>query len=310
MTSLLSLFLDNLLPILLAAGAGYLITRWRNVDPRDLSLVTFNIFSPCLIFNILTHNQLGNGEMVKMVSFGFLVILIVGLIAWAGGRLLKLDRKMQAALLITTMFMNAGNYGLPLARFVFGEQALAYASLYFVSMVMLSYTLGVVIVSMGSMSLTKSLLNLTKIPTIYALVFALLLIETGRQLPLPLDRVIGLLGDAAIPMMLILLGIQLQRVSWRGAFKPVVLATVIKLVVSPLVAIGINLVLWDAGGGPTGRNLAIRNANSSDDDRIGDRVRYGAHFCHGRRLCRNYTECIYTDAAVGLPWRLTWVPAC
>jgi len=240
LTSLLSLFLDNLLPIFIAAGVGYLITRWRKIDPRDLSLVTFNIFSPCLIFNILTHNELGNGEIIQMIGFGFLVMFLVGLVAWVGGRLLKLDRKMQAALLVTTMFMNAGNYGLPLAQFVFGDQALAYASLYFVSMVMLSYTLGVVIVSMGSMSLPRALLNLTKVPTIYALVFALLILETGWRLPLPLDRVIGLLGDASIPMMLILLGIQLQQVSWSRAFKPIVLATTIKLIVGPLVAIGLN----------------------------------------------------------------------
>jgi malate permease and related proteins len=242
LSSLLSLFLDNLLPILLAAATGYFITHWRKVDPHDLSLVTFNIFSPCLIFNILTHNELGNGEILQMIGFGFLVMILVGLVAWAGGRLLKLDRKMQAALLITTMFMNAGNYGMPLAQFVFGDQGLAYASLYFVSMVMLSYTVGVLIVSMGSMSLPRSLLNLAKVPTIYALVLALLSVETGWRLPLPLDRVIGLLGDAAIPMMLIILGVQLQQVHWSGAFKPVVLATSIKLVIAPLIAIGVNMI--------------------------------------------------------------------
>lgn len=241
MTSLLSLFLDNLLPILLAAGAGYLITRWRKVDPRDLSFVTFNIFSPCLIFNLLTHNELDNGEIFHMVGFGFLVMFLVGLITWVGGRLLKLERKMQAALLVTTMFMNAGNFGLPLAQFSFGERGLAYASVYFVSMVMLSYTVGVVIVSMGSMSLPKALLNLAKIPTIYALVLALLMLQTGWQVPLPLDRAVGILGDAAIPMMLILLGIQLQYVSWSGALKPIVLATTVRLVIGPLIAIGVNL---------------------------------------------------------------------
>jgi predicted permease len=242
LTSLLTLFLDNLLPILLAAAAGYFITHWRKIESRDLSLITFNILSPCLIFNILTHSELGNGEIVQMVGFGFLVMLLVGLVTWVAGRLLKLDRKMQAALLISTMFMNAGNYGMPLAQFVFGDQGLAYASLYFASMVMLSYTLGVVIVSMGSMSLPRALLNLARVPTIYALVLALVLVETGWRLPLPLDRVIGLLADAAIPMMLIILGIQLHQVSWRGAFKPIVLATTIKLVIGPLIAIGINWI--------------------------------------------------------------------
>ncbi len=242
MASLLTLFLDNLLPILLAAATGYFLTHWRKIDARDLSLVTFNILSPCLIINIITESRLGNGEIVQMVGFGFVVMILVGLVAWLGGRLLKLDRKMQAALLISTMFMNAGNYGLPLAQFVYGDQGLAYASVYFVSMVMLSYTLGVVIVSMGSMSLPRALLNLVKIPTIYALVLALLLVQTGWQLPLPVDRVIGLLGDAAIPMMLIILGIQLQQVRWSGSFKPIVLATTIKLVIGPLIAIGINWV--------------------------------------------------------------------
>ena len=50
MSALLGLFSDNILPILLAAGAGYLIRRTLHVDPRPISQATFYVLSPALVF--------------------------------------------------------------------------------------------------------------------------------------------------------------------------------------------------------------------------------------------------------------------
>ena len=61
------------------------------------------------------------------------VMAVVGFIAWITAKSLKFERSILSAVLLTTMFMNAGNYGLPLALFAFGEAALSYASIYFIT---------------------------------------------------------------------------------------------------------------------------------------------------------------------------------
>jgi len=211
LSNLLSLFANNLLPILLVASTGYIAGRWLNVEARSISRVVFYLFSPCLIFDLLTSSQLSDGDMLRMIGFAATSILTVGTLTWVVGRFLRLERKMMAAVLICTMTINAGNYGLSLNFFAFGDKALAYASLFFVTSAILTYTIGVLIASMGKSSLGSALKGLTKIPTVYAVILALLFIYTGWDLPLPLSRSVSLLGDAAIPGMLLVLGLQLQN---------------------------------------------------------------------------------------------------
>lgn len=211
MTNLLTLFANNLLPIFLVAGTGYIAGKWLNVEAQSISRVVFYLFSPCLIFDLLVTSQLNNGDMLRMIGFTVASIMVVGAITWLLGRLMKLERKMMAAVLICTITLNAGNYGLSLNLFAFGEEALAYASLFFVTSAIITYTVGVMIASMGKSSLTNSLKGLLKIPAVYAVALALIFIYLNWALPLPLSRSVSLLGDAAIPGMLLVLGLQLQN---------------------------------------------------------------------------------------------------
>lgn len=252
MSALLTLFLDNLLPILLAAGVGYLAARWLKINPRPLSQATFYIFSPCLIFRLLTTSELSSGAIARMVLFASVTMLLVGAITWLVGRALKFERRILAAVLITTMFMNAGNYGLPLVLFAFDGDVLAYATLYFVTMAVLAYSIGVVVASLGSASLLRALANLVKIPTIYALALALVFMRTGWALPPALERTTNLLADASIPTMLVLLGMQLQAARWSGCGVPLGVATAMRLVVAPAIALLLSA--------PFGLGLAARQA--------------------------------------------------
>ena len=220
MSDLLTLFADNLLPIFLVAGVGYLGGKWLKLEARSLSRVVFYLFSPCLIFDLLVSSQMSNGDLLRMFGFTVASVAVVGLLTWLLGRMLKLEHKLLMAALICTVSINAGNYGLSLNLFAFGEEALAHASLFFITSAILTYTVGVVIASMGKSSFADSLKGLAKLPTIYAAVLALIFIYTDLQLPLALERSVSLLSDAAIPGMLIVLGLQLQgsrRIfAWRA----------------------------------------------------------------------------------------------
>ena len=247
MNELFSQFLNNLLPIFLIAGSGYLISKWLGVNPRSVSQVTFNLFSPCLVFILITKNELGNQQILNMMLYSAILIIGVGLVTWLIGYALKLERRLLMAVVLAAMFMNAGNFGLPLNLFAFGELALAHASLYFVMAGIMTYTVGVVIASMGSNSLKKSLVGLIKIPAIYAVGLAFLFVQLDWSLPTPIDRSVTLLSNAAIPSMLILLGMQLQTAQWNGYVKALTLAGTMRLLVAPLLAIGLSTLFGMQG---------------------------------------------------------------
>jgi len=242
LSNLLNLFYNNILPIFLAAGAGYLLSRYLKLNPRTLSQVIFYIFSPCLVFTLLRTSELGNGDILRMIAFGGLLILLVGGITLVIGRLLRLDKKLLAACLISTMFMNAGNFGLSVVLFAFGENSLAYSSLFFVTSSVMINTLGVIIASLGSANLRQALGNFLKLPAVYALILGFIFLETGWVLPTPVERATQVLGNAAIPGMLVLLGMQLQILRWKGFGVPLTMVNVLRLVVSPLIAIGLGRI--------------------------------------------------------------------
>ncbi|HET6597508.1 MAG TPA: AEC family transporter [Anaerolineales bacterium] len=234
---LASTFLNNILPIILLSGAGFALGKALHVDPRSLGRVVFYIFSPVLIFDLLLQNQLKISEAAITIAFALCFILTIGALTFLLGYFLKLERSALVAILITTMFANTGNYGLPLVSFAFGEQALSYAGIYFVTTTLLFYTLGVFLASLGNMSFQEALLGLFKIPTLYAVLLALLINILGIEIPLPVARTVELAAGGTIPLMLILLGVQLTQVELARNQRALQLSVALRLVVAPLAAL-------------------------------------------------------------------------
>jgi predicted permease len=116
---LVSTFANNILPILLLGGAGFALGKLLHIEARSLGRVVFYVFSPVLVFDLLRQNRLELKEALGVMSLTVCVVLSMGLITYLLGMLFKLERSALIAILITTMFANTGNYGLPLVSFAF-----------------------------------------------------------------------------------------------------------------------------------------------------------------------------------------------
>jgi predicted permease len=183
-----------------------------------------------LIFNLITKSELTGEDMLRMIGFTCAVILCVSLVAFVFGKLLNFKRSMLAAVVLTTMSMNAGNFGLSLNLFSFGETGLAQASIFFVTTALITNAFGVAVASLGKASLRESILRLRKVPMIYAVILALIFLFAGWVLPLPLQRTVSILGDASIPAMLIPLGLQLQANHRENHLPGLILANSVRLI--------------------------------------------------------------------------------
>jgi predicted permease len=241
LSSLLILFANNILPIFLVAGSGYAMGKFFDIPPRPISQLAFNIFGPCLIFNLLTTTQLNSDDILRLSAFTVASILGLGALVLVIGGMLQIERRLLMAVLLATMFSNAGNFGLSVNLFAFGEKALAYASLYFAIALILTFTVGVIIASLGTSGWKAALSSLIKVPIVYAVLLAVLFKGFGWQLPLPLNRSVTLLGDAAIPVMMVLLGLQLQQSQWSPHTFALGLANVMRLLIAPALAVALSL---------------------------------------------------------------------
>jgi malate permease and related proteins len=243
-------FLSNLLPILLAASTGFVVGKTLHPDIRSVSRLTFYIFSPCLVFILLVRAGLKGAELESLAIFSVTVSILIGFLAFSVGKVLRAGRQMTATLVVSSVLSNGGNYGLAANRFAFGEAALARATVLFVLTTMITYTAGILVSSMGKLPAGAALRKLFSVPAFYALICAGFLRFTGWGLPTYADRAVSLLAEAAIPMMLVLLGLQLAAIrEWpRGRVLLIGVACLVQLVITPLVAI--LLAGWMGLSGP------------------------------------------------------------
>lgn len=234
---LLTIFSTDILPVFLVAGVGFLLARVVRIGVKPLSSVVFNALAPALVFTVLVRSTVGAFDFGRMAVFCVAMITLVGL----AGRLalipLRLDRSARAAFLLVVMFSNSGNFGLPLVLFAFGREALTFATVYFVTGAVLCYTFGVFLAASGRRTLPQALLGVARVPTVYAMAAAGLVVAFGLTLPAGLMRPLTLLADASVPMMLLVLGMQLERARVPEHPLAVAVATFLSLIVSPALAL-------------------------------------------------------------------------
>jgi len=238
--SLARVFLETLLPVMILAALGMLLRRRLQIDPKPLSQIVFYVFAPALVFQLLIRNPFSLGDMLRMATFVVLLLAAMAVIAWTIARVMKLSRTMTSALILCIVFMNAGNLGLPVTQLAFGAVTLAWASVFFSTTALLSNSAGAWIASVGRASPGKALVGLAKVPSVYAIPLALVLHSAEVTLPPFVEVPVGLLAGAAVPSMLLLLGMQLSGNGQRRHIGLLGLVSAARLVVSPLIAWGLT----------------------------------------------------------------------
>jgi malate permease and related proteins len=250
---LLQIFLSDILPIFIVAGTGFLLARRVAVNVRTLSSVSFNALAPCLVFTLMVSSSISALDFGRMALFCVLMMTIRGFLARLVAVPLGLDRATRAGFLLVVVFSNSGNFGLPVVLFAFGREALTFATVYFVIAAVLSYTVGVFLAASGRRSFVEALRGIGRVPTVYAVIAAAVVIALGVPIPIGVMRAITLMSDASLPMLMLVLGMQLQaarRVEHRGA---VAIAVALSLLVSPLLAfplataVGLSGPAFEAG---------------------------------------------------------------
>ncbi len=211
-------------PVFILAAVGY---GWVKLGfeyrVEFVTRLAMTLSVPCLIFVALMTadidpQALGSLSLASFTAYGLVSIVFLGIV-----KLRKLDTSTYLAPLV---FGNTGNLGLPLAMFAFGEEGLSYAVVVFAVMAILSFTIGVWVVAGGG-----SPIRVIKEPVVAATFLGALFLWQGWQTPIFLTNALELIGQMAIPIMLITLGVAIARLETNDMGRAVWLSA-IKVVVS------------------------------------------------------------------------------
>jgi malate permease and related proteins len=245
-------------PILSIAGTGVVADRLFQLDVRTIARLNFYFCAPALIFAGMAQSSLRSGEIGQIALLAIVFQVVITMLGWWVSRLMHLSQRTTSAFLLSVALLNAGNYGLPLNEFAFGQVGLERAIIFFTASAVFTNTVGVFVASRGNASLGQSVLNVFKNPLPYATGLGLVVNQQWLPVAEPLLRAVEVLGRAAVPLLLLLLGIQLSRTSLRGSLAVIFLATAMRLLGSVLLVIPLAALIGLSG---VSRQVAILQAS-------------------------------------------------
>jgi predicted permease len=201
--------LSVVVPAAIVVLAGFIAGRKLELDLSTLSKLTLYILSPALIIDSMLQTEVPAREGIRIAAAfavaTFLLYLLVAAISAAG----KLPSSTRTSLMATTLFPNSGNLGLSLTFLALGQEGLQRAVVTYLASAVLVFGLGPAIVS--GHGLKRGVKTTVRLPLMWALVAGIALRVLNVQLPLGIDDGIHLLSQAAVPMLLLLLGLQMSR---------------------------------------------------------------------------------------------------
>ena len=229
----MSQVISIIFPIFAIVLAGFLYARYRGTDMVAANRLNIEIFTPALIFSILSSEGFDLVQYADLAIGTAIVVLGTGLVVWPLTRLFNWP---LPVFLPPMMFNNSGNMGLPLALFAFGEKALPAAMIMFLVENTLHFSVG-----NGIVTKSFSPIKLLRMPMLVATFAGIAVSMTQFTIWSPLAKSIDLLGEICIPLMLFSLGVRMTGVNlkdWQIGLTGAVLGPAVS------VAIAVAILPW------------------------------------------------------------------
>lgn len=239
---MLSVFFDVIVPVVLVAALGGAVGRWRGIAAEPIATLVFFLFTPALVFNSLSGSTLAADLSMRIVAVALVVYFVGYGAATVWSTAFRHGAPLRAGFALAVTSQNAGNMGLPVTLLAFGEAGLEIAVVHFVAISTLAATASIFIASMAGGSHTEALRAPFRYPSLYAALAALVVNGGDIELPVTIEAPIETLAGAAVPAMLVVLGLQLQRGLGNDPMLDTVAANALRLLLAPAVALLATLV--------------------------------------------------------------------
>jgi predicted permease len=244
----LNVLLDVIVPVLLVAALGGIVGRRIGTGSEALAGLVFFLFSPALVFESLSRVSLEGEQVSRMivVALGVFAVNAVAALLWA--RVRGSDAESRATIAMSSAVPNQGNMGLPMAALAFGVGGLEIATVLFVIGVVLNATAAVTIGAhaLGQHTARGAFLAPLRYPTFYAAIAGVSLNVFDLTPPTVVSEPIATLAAAAVPCMLVVLGLSFQVPRFYDLTDSLALS-VNRLVLGPLAAWGLTAAVGLSG---------------------------------------------------------------
>ncbi len=229
--------LEVVLPVIVVTLAGVLLGRYIRPDQAGISKITLFALSPALALDNLAHSEVRFGTAFLIIFCYALFEAIMGAITWFSSR--DVPEKTRRGMVAGVITGNNGNFGLPISLFAFGQAGFELSLIVFTISVFFTFVVTAAVLS-GATDWRLSLRAVFRLPLVWAALLGIALNALHATFPTGIDRGIHLLAQAAIPMLLISLGLQIGASGLPALSGPVLRASGLRLFLGPLVAFAVG----------------------------------------------------------------------
>ncbi|MEC5319523.1 AEC family transporter [Brenneria populi subsp. brevivirga] len=286
------------LPLFVLIALGYALIRygkWPTTITDGMSRFVFSVAMPAMLFRLMSDfskRPVVDARLLIAFFGSCLLVFILGRVV--SRKVFHLDGVSGSIFALSGIFSNNVLLGLPLAALMLGEAAIPSVALVVVFNGLILWTLVTVSVEWvrnGALSLqgfTKTALGVLRNPLIVGILSGTAFSLTGLSLPSYIDQPLSMLGQIAVPLSLVALGMGLAEYQIRDGWRISAAICAIKLLVQPLaiwgiaaaiglpemetravvllgsMAVGVNVYLmsrqFNALGGPVASSLLMSTA--------------------------------------------------
>ncbi len=247
-------------PILALAGIGYMLKRVFSLELDTLKAIIFYAILPAVIFVSVVESTASARQIGLIAAAIFVLLLVQAVVAYFVSVLFHVQREYRSAMMLSSSLINLGNFGIPLQELTFrssglSETAVGYNAYLIVSHNLLTFTGGVFVAARGVRrgNMLKELKHVLRFPPIYALALGLIVLAVesatgttlfrGESILRPVWDVLLQLRRAFVTVALIMLGAQLADIKPGRHDYPVLPSVLTRILLGPLLGIGIALTL-------------------------------------------------------------------
>ncbi|SES39013.1 AEC family transporter [Salisediminibacterium halotolerans] len=235
----MTIFIEVVLPVLLVFAIGFAVQKWKSVSIKSVSVVALYIATPALVFQTFYNADIDR-QYGYMVLFAFLLLFALIIVNKGAAKIAGASEEKESGWILATAFMNSGNYGAPIILFAYGEEGFAFAVSFMVLQAIIMNIFGVYYAAKGNAGARYAVKAVFSMPVTYALMFALIFQLTAFSMPENIMGTVDILAEAAIPLVMVILGMQLATMTFSQLeWKDVSYSVFVRLIISPIIAFGI-----------------------------------------------------------------------
>ena len=237
----------TILSIILMIGIGYVLKRIDFLSEKDinpLNKIVMNILLPCMIFSALYSSDLSLIPKLGILPFVILISsFVTGLVSFLILKKLGYDDKKLWSVLVTVMIANTAFMGYPVNLGIFGHEGFLRAIFCDIATMCIFLILSFVLVIKFGGTVKKAIRRIALFPPLWAIVFGLGLNILNVSIGPVLDNTVRYLGNGAIPLIMISLGLSIDLGGLSRSKSMVAFTSVMKLLFFPAIAFIVVLFL-------------------------------------------------------------------